>query len=515
LSDPLHTTVKMPMPDQVIAGKYRIISRIGSGGMGLVFLAERVGVGNKVALKFLDPEPNDDDTRIARFLREAKVGLEVQHPGAAQVLDLGRDESMRLYLCFELVEGEDLREVIKREGRLRFGEAREITSQIAQVLAFAHGRGIVHRDVKPENIRIRRDLAGTYVKVLDFGIARLLRDTGVRLTAEGMLAGTPRYMAPEQVRDEPLDGRTDQYALGLMFFEMLTGAVAIGGKNVTQILMNQMQAVVPPLAFVDAQLGHPGIDAFIARACAKEPSHRFASMADFITALKGLMVDERAWPAPRVPTNSAQQSAPTKDNKGQSKPDEVPLSDTYIRVPERTQLERRLEVPTDPVREPVQRRFSSPDGATAPLPAHVPGAVPVLVPLPLALAEPSTDPQVVGATRQAPQHDARLPGHHDLTVREGSGKRRAELSRPAPPPPAPVALELPTDPERPQVARQVTTVPSKSQQEPKQTLLGAPLPSTVQPSRSRAVWWLVGALLGIASLAGAWWWASTHGYLNR
>src|SRR5262245_8867750 len=100
----------MPMPDQVIAGKYRIISRIGSGGMGRVFLAERVGVGNKVALKFLDPEPNDDDTRIARFLREAKVGLEVQHPGAAQVLDLGRDESMRLYLCFELVEGEDLRE---------------------------------------------------------------------------------------------------------------------------------------------------------------------------------------------------------------------------------------------------------------------------------------------------------------------------------------------------------------------------------------------------------------------
>ncbi|MFT3713265.1 MAG: protein kinase [Archangium sp.] len=513
MSDPFHTTVKMPLPDQVIDGKYRIISRIGSGGMGLVFLAERVGVGNRVALKFLDPEPNDDDTRIARFLREAKVGLEVQHPGAAQVLDLGRDESMRLYLCFELVEGEDLREVLKREGRLRYGEARDITSQVAQVLAFAHGRNIVHRDVKPENIRVRRELAGTHVKVLDFGIARLLKDTGVRLTAEGMLAGTPRYMAPEQVRDEPLDGRTDQYALGLMFFEMLTGAVAIGGKNVTQILMHQMQTVVPPLGFVDASLANPAIDAFVARACAKEPSHRFPSMADFITALKGLMIDERAWPVPRVPSSAAH-TAPTKDTKGKSQPDEVPLSDTYIRVPERTELERRLEVPTDPVREPVQRRFSSPDGATAPLPAHQPLA-PVLVPLPIALSrvDPPTDPQ-------GHQAAARPPPQPDLTVREGSGRRRGE-SKPNPPPvmtapPAP-ALEMPTDPERPFVARQVTTVPAKGQ-DSKQTLMGAPLPTGMAPqhaNRSRAVWWLLGALLGIGSLAAAWWWASTHGYLTR
>jgi len=193
-----------PAVGQVIAGKYRIISRLGSGGMGLVYLAERVGVGSRVALKFLDPAPSEDETRIARFLREAKVGLEVQHPGAAQILDLGRDESLRLFLCFELAEGEDLREIIKREGRLRAGEAIDIALQVAQVLAFAHDRHIVHRDVKPENVRVRRDLAGPHVKVLDFGIARLLKDAGVRLTAEGMLAGTPRYMAPEQVKDEPL-----------------------------------------------------------------------------------------------------------------------------------------------------------------------------------------------------------------------------------------------------------------------------------------------------------------------
>src|SRR4051812_44495369 len=139
MADPSVSTVKMPMPEQIIAGRYRIISRLGSGGMGLVFLAEQLGVGNKVALKFLDPEPSDD-TRAARFLREAKVALQVQHPGATQILDLGQDESMRLFMCFELVEGEDLREMIKREGRLKFGEARSICVQVAQVLAFAHDR---------------------------------------------------------------------------------------------------------------------------------------------------------------------------------------------------------------------------------------------------------------------------------------------------------------------------------------------------------------------------------------
>jgi serine/threonine-protein kinase len=213
--------------------------------MGQVFLAEPVSGGPKVAMKFLEPEPGGDDSRVARFLREARVALELQHPGAVQVLDLGRDESssndpssMRLFMCFELVEGEDLRELLKHEGRLTFSEARDVTLQVAKVLAHAHARGIVHRDVKPENLSVRRDQVGIHVKVLDFGIARLLKDAGVRLTAEGMLAGTPRYMAPEQVNDEPITAAVDQYALGLVFFELLTGLVAVGGKNISQILMH-------------------------------------------------------------------------------------------------------------------------------------------------------------------------------------------------------------------------------------------------------------------------------------
>ncbi len=510
LAPPLPSTIKMPLPEQIIAGKYRIIQRIGSGGMGLVFLAEQLGVGKRVALKFLDPEPNEDDTRIARFLREAKVGLEVQHPGAAQVLDLGRDESMRLYLCFEMVEGEDLRDLIKREGRLSFAESRDIALQVAQVLAFAHERGIVHRDIKPENLRIRRDLVASHVKVLDFGIARLLKDTGMRLTAEGMLAGTPRYMSPEQVKDEPFDGRADQYALGLVFYEMLTGTVAIGGKNITQILMHQMQTVVPPLAFADPPLANPVVDQFIAKACAKDRKDRYATMAEFIEALKNLRLEEHSWPAPRQPFPQGAAAVPMKDMKVQSSaPTPAPislgefdLSDTLVRVPERTELERRVEVPTDPVREPVQRGVRSgvttqPPEETAPLPAHVPSPRPSV-----AFGDRTTDPnQVRLADRPIPKLE--------VTPLEKSSSKRGQK------PPPPVAdeprVELPTEPERPAVARAGTTVPAKREPvhvahtplgNPNQTVMGMAVP---QRNSSRAAWWFLGVLVGLVTMAAAWW----------
>ena len=443
------STVKMPMPDQIIAGRYRIISRLGSGGMGLVFLAEQLGVGNRVALKFLDPEPSTDETRATRFLREAKVALQVQHPGATQILDLGRDEEQRLFMCFELVEGEDLREVIKKEGRLRFGEARAIAVQVAQVLAFAHDRHIVHRDVKPENLRVRRDLGTTSVKVLDFGIARLLKDTGLRLTGEGMLAGTPRYMAPEQVKDEEIDGRIDQYALGLVFFEMLTGAVAIGGKNITQILMHQIQTVVAPLGWVDAQLANPAIDSFIARACAKDPRDRFPSMADFILALQSLQVDERAWPEPKAPPAAPGDTrAPTREAPSPQKTPRPGESDTLVRVPARTEQERRLEVITEPDREPVKRRTQGePERTTKPLP--------------------------------------------------GPPQKKAHP-----------ALELPTDPERPMVSRQKATVPSRKEKalSPRLTVRpGEPQAPAPKKSRTGLVIGLVLAVLGAGAAAAAWW----------
>lgn len=313
-----NSTVRLPLPEQVLSDKYRLLSRLGQGGMGYVFLAEKLHLGTKVAIKFLDPEPNADATRLKRFLQEARVAVEVNHPGAAQLLDAGHDEvTGSLFLVFEYVEGKDVREVLQEEGRLPFDEARDICIQVAEVLAFAHARGIVHRDIKPENVRMRRDLGGARVKVLDFGIARLVNQGAVRLTAEGMLAGTPRYMAPEQIRDLPLDARTDVYALGLLLFEMLSGVPAFDGKNLSQVLLRQMNEPLPTLKSIDLSLGHPQVDAFLARACAKATIERFQNMESFVGALKSLQVS--AWPAPRkklVPGPDA----PTAPNRPQAAP---------------------------------------------------------------------------------------------------------------------------------------------------------------------------------------------------
>ncbi|MDX2010210.1 MAG: serine/threonine-protein kinase [Myxococcaceae bacterium] len=312
------STVRLPLPEQLLSDKYRLLSRLGQGGMGYVFLAEKLHLGTRVAIKFLDPEPNADATRLKRFLQEARVAVEVNHPGAAQLLDAGHDEvTGSLFLVFEYVEGKDVREVLQDEGRLTFDEARDICIQTAEVLAFAHARGIVHRDIKPENVRMRRDLGGARVKVLDFGIARLVNQGAVRLTAEGMLAGTPRYMAPEQIRDLPLDARTDVYALGLLLFEMLSGVPAFDGKNLSQVLLRQMNEPLPTLKSVDLSLGHPQVDAFLARACAKQAIERFQNMEAFVGALKSLQVS--AWPSPRkklVPGADA----PTAPNRPQAAP---------------------------------------------------------------------------------------------------------------------------------------------------------------------------------------------------
>ncbi len=390
MSSPAITTVKLPLPEQVIAGRYRLLSSLGQGGMGLVFLAEQVGVGNRVAVKFLDPEPTaEDDTRVARFLREGLVGLQVKHPGAAQVLDLGRDEALRLYLVFELAEGVDLRDLLRDEGRLSFDEARSIALKVAEVLHFAHERGIVHRDVKPENVRVRRDLAGMHVKVLDFGIARLVKDTGVRLTAEGSLAGTPRYMAPEQVRDGTIDGRTDQYALGLMLYEMLAGVPAFTGRNIAQVLEKQVRAPLPSLSAADARLASRAVDDFLQRACAKSIDERFPTMADFAQALHALPVDARAWPAPG-PTPPA---APRARADG--------LSDTLLKAG----VETELELPAPEAAEPRPAR-----SAPAAPPAEASGG------------ETRPDRPAAGAPAAAPSPASAAPELH--TMADGPAARR-------------------------------------------------------------------------------------------
>jgi eukaryotic-like serine/threonine-protein kinase len=273
---------------QVVAGRYQLLRKIGNGGMGAVYLAKQIGVGNQVALKFLPAHLSDDPQLRKRFEREAALNLEVNHPGAAQLLDAGTDADGQLYLAFEYVEGDDLSTLLDREGALSFDDAITLTCKVAEVLAFAHAKGVVHRDIKPENIRVRRDLAGLHVKVLDFGIARLVDGVGTQLTADGSVAGTPRYMAPEQISADPIDARTDIYALGLVLFEALSGREAFTRDSTSQLLWAQLNDPVPSLIEVQPLRDYPALDAVIAQACAKAPEQRFANMQALVEALRAL-----------------------------------------------------------------------------------------------------------------------------------------------------------------------------------------------------------------------------------
>jgi eukaryotic-like serine/threonine-protein kinase len=286
------------MTPRIVANRYEIVRQIGAGGMGAVFLAKQLGVGNMVALKFLSTHLSADPTLRKRFAREAAMALEVTHPGAAQLLDSG-DDNGQLFIVFEYVAGDDLSTVLDQQGALPFADAVEIALKVASVLAFAHGRGVVHRDIKPENIRLRRDLVGWHVKVLDFGIARLMDDVGTQLTQEGSVAGTPRYMAPEQISANAVDARTDIYSLGLVLFEMLTGREAFARESTPQLMWAQMHTPVPPLREVQPERDFSDLDAVIAMATAKQPEARFSTAAAFINALKSL--DAPRWPA-AVPT---------------------------------------------------------------------------------------------------------------------------------------------------------------------------------------------------------------------
>jgi hypothetical protein len=272
------------MIDRIVKGKFKILSKLGQGGMGTVYLAEQVGLGNRVALKFLKSEFSADPEVARRFLNEAKSYARVAHPNAVALHDFGQDEDGNLFIAMELCEGVDLKRVLAERGGLPVGEAVEIVLQVADVLANAHSKGVVHRDLKPENIMIRTGLRGVHAKVLDFGIARLM-DAGTRLTMAGSIAGTPRYMSPEQVEGKEVDHRADIYSLGIVLFEALTGRQPFDGTTITEILRRQVGEPLPHLVEYSADLDLPALDAVVQQACAKKRDDRWPDMVSFARAL--------------------------------------------------------------------------------------------------------------------------------------------------------------------------------------------------------------------------------------
>ncbi|GEL71650.1 serine/threonine protein kinase [Myxococcus virescens] len=272
------------MLGRVVAGRFRILRRLGQGGMGSVYLAEQVGIGQQVAMKFLNSGLSMDPDVARRFLNEAKSYARVAHPNAVTLHDFGQDEEGSLYISMEYVEGDDLKSLLATCGRLALDEAVDIVLQVADVLAYAHARQVIHRDLKPENIMVRQGMRGWHVKVLDFGIARIT-DGATRLTIQGSVAGTPRYMSPEQAMGLDVDARADVYAVGIVLFELLTGQQPFDGNSVSEIMQKQVHQPMPRLAQVTADLQHPAVDAVIQKATAKRREERYATMEAFASDL--------------------------------------------------------------------------------------------------------------------------------------------------------------------------------------------------------------------------------------
>jgi len=271
-----------PYVGTVLQGRYRILRKLGEGGMGSVYRAEVIDVGHTVAVKLLHDRLVGDDVAIQRFEREAQVASRLNHPNSIAILDFGHTASGASFLVMEYLAGESLADVLHRE-QVSVRRAVHILRQVLSVLEAAHAMAVVHRDLKPANIfLIQQGESKDHVKVLDFGIARLRRDEGERMTRTGMVCGTPEYMSPEQARGFDLDARSDLYAAGVVFYEMLTGRRPFEGKSPAEIMSAQIaDPVIPPSERAPERGIPPSLDAIVLWALAKAPEDRFPSAVEF------------------------------------------------------------------------------------------------------------------------------------------------------------------------------------------------------------------------------------------
>ena len=286
-------------------GNYRITAMLGQGGMGTVFLAEHPVIGSKVALKAIHPEFAGSAEVFARFVNEAKAVNQIGHDHIIDITDFGTAPTGDYYFMMEYLEGETLSGAIKRDGPFPPARALNIAAQIADALDASHGHGVIHRDLKPENVfLIERDGVQDFVKVLDFGLAKLTNpdDLATYESRVGAVMGTPFYMSPEQCEGRPnIDHRADVYALGVLLFEMVTGMVPFGGEGFGAIIVKHV-TVPPPAARSIVPDLPASMDSILFRSLAKEPGQRFQTMAEFREAL---LDPERYGAADPAPSHSS------------------------------------------------------------------------------------------------------------------------------------------------------------------------------------------------------------------
>ncbi|MEM6960938.1 MAG: serine/threonine-protein kinase [Myxococcota bacterium] len=353
-----------PYMGREIAGQFRIVQRIGSGGMGAVYRAEQVDMNRFVAIKILHSKYLPRADLVSRFRREARAMSHLSHPNTARVFLHGQLEDGACYFVMEYLEGCNLAQVVRDEGPIEPGRAIHIMVQVCGALEEAHRMGIIHRDLKPENIFLTcQGGIEDFPKVLDFGLAKVterqMRPDSLILTRKGMVFGTPEFMSPEQARGKTLDARSDIYSLGMISYEMLTGKLPFDAKQPMEYINHHLNTSPIPLGERAPQLHIPaGLDAALMRALAKEPAYRFETAALFAQALQSC--DEEPWnahPTGMLPARPSTRETPTfvdGDNDLHPNQKESPWASS-----EHPEHVRKFQLPRGFVPSPASNSFSS------------------------------------------------------------------------------------------------------------------------------------------------------------
>ncbi len=295
-SGPQRKSEQDPLLGATLSGRYRVIRKIGEGGMGIVYEAEHVLIEKRVGLKVLREDFSNRFDVVERFRQEARSASKIGHENIVDISDFGVTSSGANFFVMELLHGRDLAEELGKLGTLSPRRSLNILLQCARALGAAHAKGIVHRDMKPENIfLVERGGEEDFVKIVDFGIAKIsdLERAGIpgrKLTKTGMIFGTPEYMSPEQGAGKPLDHRVDIYALGIILYELLTGRVPFMGDTFMGILTQHMFENVPPLKAANPHCNAPAeVERIVFRAVAKDPSERYQNMEELAADLSGAL----------------------------------------------------------------------------------------------------------------------------------------------------------------------------------------------------------------------------------
>jgi serine/threonine-protein kinase len=296
---------------KIVDRRYEVEAVIGEGGMGRVYRVRHVSLGKRFALKALRHDLATDTEIATRFIHEARTAASVAHPGLVQISDFGHLPTGQAYFVMELLEGLPLSALLRRYGALPVGRAVKLAAGVADALAAAHAAGVVHRDLKPDNIHVRPLEDHDEVKIVDFGLAKVIGSS--RLTRDGVVFGTPYYMSPEQASGEPTDHRADIYALGIVLYEMLTGRVPFEADTYMGVLTKHIyMKPVPPseVLGMDGALGQ--LEHVVMRCLEKKPDKRFATLEELREALLALPLERlhecmAAAPPPRHATNEREE----------------------------------------------------------------------------------------------------------------------------------------------------------------------------------------------------------------